>query len=152
MEEAVKQLDTDVICVLGEPHHYAKRYNTSHKLLFPVETQSPRDCWFARELTPGALDGIGKSTSSMTGPYADPIKWRLRHYPRSPRFLSRISLNLKQGPESKSLFIVRRFICCGVRQKNRSITKSKRKKGRRFFVCPFQFRYVVGRFTGRQPA
>jgi putative acetyltransferase len=75
MEEAEKQLDADVIFVMGEPHHYANRYNTPHKVLPPVKTQAPQECWFARELTPGSLDGVEESTSSMTGPYATPIMW-----------------------------------------------------------------------------
>ena len=75
MEEAEKELEADVIFVMGEPHHYANRYNTPHKVLPPVKTQAPPECWFARELTPGALDNVGESTSSLTGPYADPFMW-----------------------------------------------------------------------------
>ena len=76
MEEAEKQLDADVIFVLGNPCHYANRYNTPHKILFPVQTQAPRECWFARELTSGALKDVGESTSSLSGPFADPIMWK----------------------------------------------------------------------------
>ena len=75
MEEAEKQLDADVIFVMGEPFHYGNRYNTPHKVLPPVRTLAPLECWFARELTPGALDGVGESTSSITGPYANPLMW-----------------------------------------------------------------------------
>lgn len=76
MDEAEKQLGADVIFVLGDPMHYANRYNTPHKVCFPVETDAPLDCWFARELTPGALERLGESTSSITGPFADPIMWK----------------------------------------------------------------------------
>jgi putative acetyltransferase len=75
MEEAEKQLDADVIFVMGDPKHYANRYNTPHKVLLPVKSEAPLDCWFARELTQGALDSIDESTSSMTGPFAEPIMW-----------------------------------------------------------------------------
>ncbi|MGN2616342.1 hypothetical protein [Aliivibrio fischeri] len=33
------------------------------------------DFWFARELTPGALDDIGQSSSTIKGVFADPIMW-----------------------------------------------------------------------------
>lgn len=75
MEQAEQQLDADVIFVMGEPHHYANRYSTPHQVLPPVSTQAPLECWFARALTPGALDGIGESTSSISGPYAEPRMW-----------------------------------------------------------------------------
>ncbi|WP_419536546.1 GNAT family N-acetyltransferase [Endozoicomonas sp.] len=75
MDEAEKQLDADVIFVMGDPMHYGKRYNTAHKVLPPVETQAPLDCWFARELTSGVLDGVGESTSSISGPFAEPRMW-----------------------------------------------------------------------------
>lgn len=75
MEEAEKQLDADVIFVMGAPHHYANRYNTSHNVLPPVGGSDNIECWFARELTPGALDNVGESTSSIAGPFADPIMW-----------------------------------------------------------------------------
>lgn len=75
MEEAESQLDADVIFVMGEPHHYGNRYNTPHKVRPPVKTMAPLECWFARELTPGALDNVGESTSSITGPYAAPLMW-----------------------------------------------------------------------------
>jgi putative acetyltransferase len=75
MEKAEQQLDADVIFVMGEPFHYANRYSTPHNVLPPVKTQAPLECWFARELTPGALDGVGPSTSSVTGPYAAPLMW-----------------------------------------------------------------------------
>ena len=75
MEEAEKQLDADVIFIMGEIHHYGKRYNTPHKVLPPVETLAPQENWFARELTAGALDGVGESTSTITGPYSTPLIW-----------------------------------------------------------------------------
>jgi putative acetyltransferase len=75
MEEAEKQLDADVIFVMGDPKHYANRYNTPHKVLLPVKSEAPLECWFARELTLGALDGIGESASTLTGPFAEPIMW-----------------------------------------------------------------------------
>ena len=75
MDEAEKQLDADVIFIMGEIHHYAKRYNTPHQVLPPIKTQAPLENWFALALTPGALDGVGESTSSMTGPYAEPHIW-----------------------------------------------------------------------------
>jgi putative acetyltransferase len=75
MEEAEKQLDADVIFVMGDPRHYGNRYNTPHNVLPPVATLAPLECWFARELTPNALTGVGKSTSSIEGPYANPVMW-----------------------------------------------------------------------------
>jgi putative acetyltransferase len=75
MEEAEAKLNADVIFVMGAPHHYANRYSTPHKVQLPVESKAPLECWFARELTPGSLDGVGKSTSSMTGPYSTPQIW-----------------------------------------------------------------------------
>lgn len=57
MEQAESELDADVIFVMGEPHHYGRRYNTPHQVLPPVKTLAPLECWFARELTPGVLDG-----------------------------------------------------------------------------------------------
>jgi len=75
MQEAEKQLQADVIFVLGDPSHYANRYDTAHNVLPPVATLAPLECWFARALTPGALDNIGESTSSITGPYASSLMW-----------------------------------------------------------------------------
>lgn len=75
MEEAESQLNADVIFVLGDPIHYARRYSTPHNVHPPVKTKAPLACWFARELTSGALKGIGESTSSVTGPYASPRMW-----------------------------------------------------------------------------
>ncbi|MCG9623803.1 GNAT family N-acetyltransferase [Vibrio mediterranei] len=75
MEQAESELAADVIFVMGEPFHYGNRYNTPHNVLPPVRTQAPLECWFARELTPNALQGIGESTSSITGPYAEPRMW-----------------------------------------------------------------------------
>ncbi|EKM13815.1 MULTISPECIES: GNAT family N-acetyltransferase [Vibrio] len=75
MEEAEKQLNADVIFVMGDPMHYANRYNTTHSVLLPVPSNAPLDCWFARELTPGALTGVGESTSSIKGPFSDPLMW-----------------------------------------------------------------------------
>ncbi|MBE1275319.1 GNAT family N-acetyltransferase [Enterovibrio baiacu] len=75
MDEAEKQLDADVIFVMGEPFHYGNRYNTPHNVLPPVKTLAPLECWFARALTPGALDGVGQSTSSISGAYANPLMW-----------------------------------------------------------------------------
>ena len=68
MEQAESVLNADVIFVMGQPFHYGNRYNTPHKVLPPVKTLAPLECWFARELTPGALDNVGESTSSVTGP------------------------------------------------------------------------------------
>ncbi|MDG3088550.1 hypothetical protein P7F88_21770 [Vibrio hannami] len=64
MVQAKKELDADVIFVMGEPFHYGNRYNTPHNVLL-VKTLVPLECWFARELTSGALDGIGESTGLM---------------------------------------------------------------------------------------
>ncbi|MEH6453450.1 MAG: GNAT family N-acetyltransferase [Psychromonas sp.] len=75
MEEAEKQLDADVIFVMGDPCHYGKRYNTPHNILPPVGTLESLDCWFARELTVNALTGVGNSTSSIEGPFANPAMW-----------------------------------------------------------------------------
>lgn len=75
MDEAEKQLDADVIFVMGEPFHYGNRYNTPHNVLPPVKTLAPLECWFAKELTAGALDGVGESTSSIAGAYASPLMW-----------------------------------------------------------------------------
>ncbi|WP_059020431.1 GNAT family N-acetyltransferase [Vibrio coralliirubri] len=75
MEEAEKQLKPDVVFIMGEIHHYAKRYNTPHKVGLPVESLAPLENWFALALNEGALDGVGASTSSMTGPYTEPHIW-----------------------------------------------------------------------------
>lgn len=75
MDIAEKELKADVIFIAGEKHHYAKRYNTPHKIGLPAKSEMPLENWFARELTPGCLDGIGASTSSITGPYAKPHVW-----------------------------------------------------------------------------
>lgn len=75
MEEAEKQLAPDVVFIMGEVHHYAKRYNTPHKVELPVESLAPLENWFALALTEGALDGVGESTSSITGPYSEPQIW-----------------------------------------------------------------------------
>ncbi|GEM79440.1 GNAT family N-acetyltransferase [Vibrio superstes] len=75
MEEAEKQLEADVIFVMGEPHHYGNRYNTPHQVRPPVATKAPLECWFARELTPGALANVGSSRSTVKGPYAEPNMW-----------------------------------------------------------------------------
>lgn len=75
MEQAESELDADVIFVMGEPFHYGNRYNTPHNVLPPVKTLAPLECWFAKELTPGALKGVGHSTSSIEGPYAQPLMW-----------------------------------------------------------------------------
>lgn len=75
MEQAESELEADVIFVMGEPFHYGNRYNTPHNVLPPVKTLAPLECWFAKELTPGALDGVGHSTSSIEGPYAQPLMW-----------------------------------------------------------------------------
>ncbi|EDK25814.1 hypothetical protein VSWAT3_27190 [Vibrionales bacterium SWAT-3] len=75
MEEAEKQLNADVIFVMGDPIHYGNRYNTPHNVLPPVKTLAPLECWFAKALTPGALDNVGESTSSITGPYASELMW-----------------------------------------------------------------------------
>lgn len=75
MEEAEKHLEADAIFVLGDPKHYARRYNSTHQVALPVESGAPLECWFARELTPGALNEAGKSFSSITGPFASPVMW-----------------------------------------------------------------------------
>ena len=75
MEEAEKQLDADAIFVAGQPFHYGRRYNTPHKIGFPVKTEAPIECWFAKALTPGCLDGI-VSTSTITGPYSTEQIWQ----------------------------------------------------------------------------
>lgn len=75
MQAAEAQLDADVIFVLGDIQHYGKRYNTPHQVLPPVATLAPLECWFAKALTTGALDNVGESTSTITGPYADPLIW-----------------------------------------------------------------------------
>ena len=74
MDIAEKELKADVIFIAGEKHHYAKRYNTPHKIGLPVKSEMPLENWFARELTLGCLDGIESSTS-MTGPYATTQQW-----------------------------------------------------------------------------
>lgn len=76
MEDAEKQLEAVAIFVLGDPKHYTNRYNTPHEVQFPVETNAPRECWFARQTTPGTLDGVGESASNITGPFTDPIMWK----------------------------------------------------------------------------
>ncbi len=76
MEEAEKQLQADAIFVLGDPIHYARRFNTPHKVQFPVETNAQLDCWFARELTKGVLAKVGETSSTITGPFANPIMWK----------------------------------------------------------------------------
>ena len=74
MEIAEEELKPDVVFIAGEKHHYGRRYNTPHKIGIPAESEMPLENWFARELTSGCLDGI-VSTSSITGPYADPFVW-----------------------------------------------------------------------------
>ena len=76
MEEAEKHLNADAIFVLGDPVHYATRYNTPHQVAFPVETQAPLECWFAKEFTPGVLAQVGETASSITGAFANPIMWK----------------------------------------------------------------------------
>ncbi len=80
MEEAEKQLQADAIFVLGDPMHYARRYDTPHEVSFPIPTNAPLDCWFARELTQsggqGILAKVGKTPSSISGPFANPIMWK----------------------------------------------------------------------------
>ncbi len=79
MEEAEKQLDADIIFVMGAPQHYARRYNTAHNVLPPCETKAPKECWFARALTSDALDtlaDIGESSSTIKGPLAQPLMWQ----------------------------------------------------------------------------
>lgn len=75
MDTAEKELDVDVIFIMGEIHHYAKRYNTPHQVLPPVRTLAPLENWFARELTLGALGDVSESTSSVAGPYAESNMW-----------------------------------------------------------------------------
>ncbi|GEA52212.1 acetyltransferase [Vibrio inusitatus NBRC 102082] len=76
MERAEQELKPDVVFIMGEFHHYGKRYNTPHKVGLPVESLAPLENWFALALTEGALDDVGQSTSSMTGPYTEPLIWR----------------------------------------------------------------------------
>ncbi|WP_298445498.1 hypothetical protein [uncultured Ferrimonas sp.] len=40
-----------------------------------MKTETPLECWFARNLIPGALDGVDESTSAITGPYSTPRIW-----------------------------------------------------------------------------
>ncbi len=75
MEEAEKQLNADAIFVAGEPFHYGRRYNTPHKIEFPVKTMAPIECWFAKAITPGCLDGI-VSSSTIRGPYSTEQIWQ----------------------------------------------------------------------------
>ena len=74
MDIAEKELNPDVIFVAGEAHHYARRYNTRHKIGIPVVSKMPLENWFARALTPNCLDGIESSTT-ISGPYANPKQW-----------------------------------------------------------------------------
>lgn len=74
IEEAEKRLDADAIFVMGEPHHYGRRYDARHKIGIPVKSEVPLDVWFAKELTKGCLDGI-VSSSSITGPYSAELMW-----------------------------------------------------------------------------
>jgi putative acetyltransferase len=76
MEKAEKQLKADAIFVLGDPKHYSRRYNAAHKVSLPVESDAPLECWFARELKPGVLSRIGKSSSTISGPFASPVMWK----------------------------------------------------------------------------
>ncbi len=76
MEEAERQLQADAIFVLGDPMHYARRYNTPHEVLFPVLTNAPLNCWFARELTKGILAQVGQTPSAISGPLANPTLWQ----------------------------------------------------------------------------
>jgi putative acetyltransferase len=76
MEKAEKQLGADAIFVLGDPKHYARRYDTAHKISLPVESNAPLECWFAREMKPDALSGIGISSSTISGPFASPVMWK----------------------------------------------------------------------------
>lgn len=76
MDEAEKELNADVIFVLGDPKHYARRYDSAHNVKLPVESNAPVECWFAREFTPGVLRKIGKSESTINGPFAAPVMWR----------------------------------------------------------------------------
>ena len=75
MDIAENELKPDAVFIAGEKQHYGKRYNTAHKIGLPVKSEMPLENWFARELTPGCLDGIESSTS-ITGPYAVPNVWR----------------------------------------------------------------------------
>ncbi|NLR94472.1 GNAT family N-acetyltransferase [Flammeovirga agarivorans] len=74
MEIAESELKPDVVFVAGEKHHYGRRYSTPHKIDIPVASEMPLENWFARELTPGCLDGIESSTS-ISGPYSEPKQW-----------------------------------------------------------------------------
>ncbi|QZT35683.1 GNAT family N-acetyltransferase [Halosquirtibacter xylanolyticus] len=74
MDIAERELNPDVVFIAGEKHHYGRRYNAPHKIGIPAESEMPLENWFAKVFTPGILDGI-ESTSSISGPYADPFVW-----------------------------------------------------------------------------
>lgn len=40
MDIAEKELKPDVVFIAGEKHQYVKRYNTTHKIGLPVESQN----------------------------------------------------------------------------------------------------------------
>jgi len=75
MEQAESELGADVVFVLGDPKHYARRFNAKHSVALPVGSGETPEFWFAREITPGALNGIGKSSSSIKGVFANPLMW-----------------------------------------------------------------------------
>ena len=74
MDIAEAELKADVIFIAGEKHHYARRYNTPHKIGLPVDSEMPLENWFAKAFKPGCLEGIVSKTT-MTGPYANPKQW-----------------------------------------------------------------------------
>lgn len=74
MDIAEKELQPDAVFVAGEKHHYAKRYNTPHKIGLPVKSEMPLDHWFAKAITKGCLEGI-ESKTSIIGPFSNPIQW-----------------------------------------------------------------------------
>jgi len=73
MERAERELQADVIFVMGHPKHYQRRYGMTHQVATPMPSDKPEH-WFAREMTPGVLDGV-VSSSTIEGPYADPDMW-----------------------------------------------------------------------------
>lgn len=74
MDIAEEELKPDVVFIAGEKHHYARRYNTPHKIGLPVESEMPLENWFAKEFKEGLLEGLEGNTS-ITGPYANPKQW-----------------------------------------------------------------------------
>lgn len=74
MDIAENELKPDVVFIAGEKHHYARRYNTPHKIGLPVESEMPLENWFAKAFSKNCLEGI-ESKTSISGPYANPKQW-----------------------------------------------------------------------------